>query len=367
MKKKIFMEKIMKDIDITNHSYSLEEQELEQNENLDNEDFKLNKYDISAYPADYTIKTLLEKFKETIIVPKFQRGYVWGSNKIKQSRLIESFLLRLPVPQIFLFQKKKEKNMLLIDGFQRVNTLHEFYNDNIKLKGVQEQWLGKTYSDLDEIDQEELDNSTLRAIIIRQIEPDDDNSSMFYIFERLNTGGVTLSPMEIRKAIFYGDLFLSLSELNEDENWRLITGKISADTRLRDIEWLLRLVALSSQEYGKYQSPMKDYLNKFMSQNFKLDFTEICSKLKETFRLITKAIGPKPFHIPKGRLNIAAMDAFIVNCTINQLTVENIKDKYNKLIHSEDYNSLITARDTSTTDMLRSRFSFVEKTFNGES
>ncbi len=112
---------------------------------------------------------------------------------------------------------------------------------------------------------------------------------------------------------------------------------------------------------------MKDYLNKFMSQNFKLDFTEICSKLKETFRLITKAIGPKPFHIPKGRLNIAAMDAFIVNCTINQLTVENIKDKYNKLIHSEDYNSLITARDTSTTDMLRSRFSFVEKTFNGES
>ena len=69
--------------------------------------------------------------------------------------------------------------------------------------GSQKQWETKNYSELDEIDQEELDNSTLRAIIIRQIEPDDDNSSMFYIFERLNTGGVTLSPMEIRKAIYY--------------------------------------------------------------------------------------------------------------------------------------------------------------------
>lgn len=59
--------------------------EIEQNENLDDEDFRLNKYDISAYPADYTIKTLLEKFKGTIIVPEFQRGYVWGTNKIKQS------------------------------------------------------------------------------------------------------------------------------------------------------------------------------------------------------------------------------------------------------------------------------------------
>ncbi|MCI5115323.1 MAG: DUF262 domain-containing protein [Candidatus Electrothrix sp. AX1] len=340
--------------------------EIEQNENLDDEDFRLNKYDISAYPADYTIKTLLEKFKGTIIVPEFQRGYVWGTNKIKQSRLIESFLLRLPVPQIFLFQKKKEKNMLLIDGFQRVNTLYEFYNDNIKLKGVQEQWEGKTYSDLDEIDQEELDNSTLRAIIIRQIEPDNDNSSMFYIFERLNTGGVTLSSMEIRKAIFYGDFFLSLSELNEDENWRLITGKRSNDQRLRDIEWLLRIISLL-QGHGDYQSPMKNYLNNFMSKNFQSNFNEVCLRLKESFKLIIEALSPKPFHIPKGRLNIAAMDAFIVNCTRKQLTIKSIKNKYDILMQSEEFNNLITARDTSTTEMLRSRFLLVDKIFNGKS
>jgi len=252
-----------------------EDIEVEENEDQEDENFKLNKYDISAYPADYTIKTLLEKFEKTIIVPEFQRRYVWGADITKQSRLIESFLLRLPVPQIFLFQKKDDKNMLIIDGFQRVNTLRKFYKDKLSLKGVQEQWIDKKYSELDEIEQEELDNSTLRAIIIRQIEPDNDNSSMFYIFERLNTGGVTLSPMEIRKAIFYGNFYNMLEELNNDNNWKLITGKKTVDNRLRDIEWLLRISSFLCEDFNLYQSPMKDYLNSFMNKNAKLNQTDL--------------------------------------------------------------------------------------------
>lgn len=83
--------------------------------------------------------------------------------------------------------------------------------------------------------------------------------------------------------------------------------------------------------------------------------------------MIIEALSPKPFHIPKGRLNIAAMDAFIVNCTRKQLTIKSIKNKYDILMQSEEFNNLITARDTSTTEMLRSRFLLVDKIFNGKS
>lgn len=353
---------------IENHNreeaYFTEDVDVEENEDHDDENFKLNKYDISAYPADYTIRTLLEKFEKTIIVPEFQRNYVWGTDIIKQSRLIESFLLRLPVPQIFLFQKKDEKDMLIIDGFQRVNTLRKFYKDDLSLKGVQKQWENKKYSELDEIEQEELDNSTLRAIIIRQIEPDDDNSSMFYIFERLNTGGVTLSPMEIRKAIFYGEFYNMLNKLNNDIHWKTITGKKGVDNRLRDIEWLLRISAFLSQDYNLYQSPMKDYLNSFMNKNAKLNNTELYNLLTNSFKRIVEQLGSKPFHIPKNRLNVAAMDAIIVNIAKNIDKDINIKNIYERIKNDDTFVNYITARDTSTTEGLRKRFKLVESYFH---
>ncbi len=341
-----------------------EDVEVEENEDQEDENFKLNKYDISAYPADYTIKTLLEKFEKTIIVPEFQRRYVWGADITKQSRLIESFLLRLPVPQIFLFQKKDDKNMLIIDGSQRVNTLRKFYKDKLSLKGVQEQWIDKKYSELDEIEQEELDNSTLRAIIIRQIEPDNDNSSMFYIFERLNTGGVTLSPMEIRKAIFYGNFYNMLEELNNDNNWKLITGKKTVDNRLRDIEWLLRISSFLCEDFNLYQSPMKDYLNSFMNKNAKLNQTDLYNLLKNTFEIIVNELGIRPFHIPKKRLNIAAMDAIIVYLAKNIDKNIDLKTTYRRIIKDVKFIEYITARDTSKTDGLKKRFKLVESYFD---
>jgi len=349
---------------------SLEENEknisaidIEDNEDWDAEDFRIERYDIASYPADYTIKTLLDNVNNNRIeLPKFQRKFVW--DVIKQSRLIESFLLGLPVPQIFLFRKPDDPKLYIIDGFQRIYTLKRFYNNKFALKGVNKKWEGKCYKDLDEDDRSFLDESTLRAIIIRQISPKDD-SSMYYIFERLNTGGVTLSPMEIRKAIYYGKFYEMLEESNKDKNWKKIIGKPDEDKRLRDIEWILRFFAFYLTKIDEYHDPMKEFLNRFMRKNRDLYNENLKKVFKDTCRIVIENFGDKPFHFPKGRLNLAVMDSVMVSIAKSK-DKSNLKEKFERLKKDDKFVKLIQERDTSKAKILKERFKIAYNVFGVE-
>ena len=189
---------------------------------------------ITSYGADYPVDGLVKRVKGgDIIVPLFsrapeegqttvgfQREFVW--KKSQADRFIESLLLGLPVPSIFLVKEPNGK-FLVLDGQQRLRTLQSFYDGifegiEFKLSGVQTQWIGKTYSTLHPEDRRRLDNSILHAIIVRQDEPNEDQSSIYLIFERLNSGGTILQPQEIRVALYHGEFAALLGELNKDEN-----------------------------------------------------------------------------------------------------------------------------------------------------
>ncbi|WP_287128389.1 DUF262 domain-containing protein [Candidatus Cyanaurora vandensis] len=199
------------------------------------------KYSITSYGADYTIDGLIKRLNHSsIYVPDFQRGFVW---KPKQaSRFIESLLLGLPVPGIFLSKEKETQKLLVIDGQQRLRTLEYFYNGifaNTKkefyLEGVQKKFEGLTYKTLTE-DRRRLDDSILHATIIKD-EPSDDESGIYYVFERINTGGTYLQPQEIRSAIYHGRFSKFLRTLNENEEWRSIFGSVNKN--MRDQELIL--------------------------------------------------------------------------------------------------------------------------------
>ncbi len=339
---------------------------IEEDTQLDEEKFEIGKYDISSYPADYTMTSIMDLYnKKKIELPEFQRNYIWGKDKIKQSRLIESFLLGLPVPQIFLFQKKETKSLLIIDGFQRLETLKLFYDNILSLKGLSSTWNNQKYKDLSPDDQQRIDMSTLRAIIIRQNAPQDEYSSMYHIFERLNTGGIILSSMEIRKAISYGKLFKALVKLNNDENWKKIIGLSSNDARLRDVEWILRCFALYEAQ-DKYKSPMKEFLNGFMSENKNKEFPILIKKFQEVFDLTVNSIGERPFHIPHNRLNIGAMETFLVIIAMNLEKIKNISIKlfYDAIFKNQEFINNIARRDTSKTEVLNERFEIAERVLN---
>ena len=114
------------------------------------------RYEISSYPTDFTVKVMYEKWRNTqLVIPDFQRRYVW--NLPQASRFIESFLLGLPIPQVFLYRKRDSSKLLVLDGQQRLATIAKFYSGQFshdrvfRLRGVNSMWNGKTYEELDEV------------------------------------------------------------------------------------------------------------------------------------------------------------------------------------------------------------------------
>jgi uncharacterized protein with ParB-like and HNH nuclease domain len=332
---------------MTEYNEGMEELESE-NSDLDSVP---SAYEVITYPADFTLEGLVNKYKKgTMIVPGFQRNYVWN---IKQaSRLIESFLLGLPVPAIFLFTDATKNEQLVLDGQQRLKTLVYFFEgffgeENsgrrkvFKLIGLNENspYFNKTYKDLEETDQaafNKLNDSVLRAFVVKQITPD-GNTSVFHIFERLNTGGTQLVGQEIRNCIYHGPFNDLLCDLNSYGNWREIFGTDKFHKRQKDIELILRFLAFY-EDSDKYEKPIKDFMSGFMSkyQNASPEkMNEFESIFKKTCDKVLVNLGEKPFHIWSG-FNVAVFDSIFTVLAQNP-TPDNLKDRYRRLKSDEAF------------------------------
>ncbi len=330
-------------------------------------------YDITSYPSDYTLSVLFKMWNDQdITIPDFQRSFVWSIQQ--SSLLIESFLIGLPVPPIFLYIDSVNKN-LVVDGQQRLLStvfyLEGFFGpenekgkrQTFRLSGLNENspYYNKKFKELTPSDQRKLENSVLRAINIRQLSPDGENTSIYHIFERLNTGGTPLTEQEIRNVVFRGPFLQSLKELNNDVNWRKILGKKLPDKHQKDVELILRLFALSNFIL-QYEKPMKEFLNKVATKHknsTSKSLTEFVSNFPKASKLIATSIGEKAFHI-RGPLNTSAMDS-VFSVVINNLTKipNNFEARYKKLVVDQtfvDYTSLGTT-DTKT---VKERYKYAE-------
>lgn len=324
----------------------------------DDDDSKgmLAPYQISFFPADFTLSGYHEKKKSgQLVIPPFQRNYVW--DVVKASRLIESFLLGLPVPGVFLYKEKKTNRLQVIDGQQRITSAIRYFETRFdervfRLKGVQPKWEGKSFDELDEADRYQLQDTVLRATVVQQLNPDDD-SSVYHVFERLNTGGVNLNPMEVRKCVYFGDYFKLLEALNENADWRKILGKETPDKRLRDTELLLRVLSFG-YDGESYEKPMKQFLNRHMGAARKLDSDALEDRVKTTSErfealvaAVVEALGEKPFHL-RQRLNYAITDAVLGTLFREGLPdLGVIRAGYRSLVENEDF---INAVSFNTSD-----------------
>jgi hypothetical protein len=171
----------------------------------ESEEYTHSRFKITSYGADMTAFELTHRLgKDLIIPPAFQRKYVW---RIKQaSRFIESLLMGLPVPGIFLFKDLKLKKQLLVDGLQRLESVHRFKNKEFegklfKLTEIAEPWNGKTWDELSPEDQDVIDQSVIHATIFQQDFPKEDRS-IYEVFERINTGGRSSTSIPSRPRPF---------------------------------------------------------------------------------------------------------------------------------------------------------------------
>lgn len=273
------------------------------------------RYEITSYGADYLVDGLVKRLRnEDIYLPDFQRGYVWPLPQA--SRFIESLLLGLPAPSIFLSKDADTRKLLVIDGQQRLLTLQRFYDGTFgqqpfRLRGVAEEFEGKTYAELGDEDRRRLDDAILHAIVIRQDGPSGDNSSVYMVFERLNTTSMALSPQEIRACVYHGPFNDYLAEANKNADWRAIFGR--ENPRQKDRELLLRFFALF-YDRGSYRRPMKLFLSSFMDSNRHLeryDESALDAVLKPTVALANETLTPSAFR-PERALNTSVTDAILV-------------------------------------------------------
>jgi hypothetical protein len=341
-------------------------------------------YSITSYGADYPVDSLVKRIEaKDIIVPVFswkkpknagvlgfQRDYVWPRSKA--DRFIESLLLGLPVPGVFLV-KEPSGVLLVLDGHQRLQTLRSFYQGTIggaeyRLNNVQERFVGKRYQDLDTEDRRRIDDSIIHATIVRQDQPTEDQSSIYVIFERLNTGGVNLQPQEIRVALYHGEFVQVLQTLNEDPCWRKLYGPKSK--RLKDLELILRFFAFFF--YGEqYESPMKSFLNRYMATNRNLgkQSEAVLRRIfTTTVKVIFDGLGTKAFR-PKRAINAAVVDSLMTGIAkrigFKGSAITNFAElnrRFDKLMRDQKYAEAIET-GTSQEANVRDRLAKAEKAF----
>jgi len=332
-------------------------------------------YRIASYPSDLTLEGLHLKWqREEIEIPQLQRRWVWSH--VQASRLIESFLLGLPVPSIFVYRERDTEIQLVIDGQQRLRSIFGFFEGDLPsggdffLKGVGSQWEGKTYtssedkpySGLTEAERIRLRDSVLRVIVIEQLDPHDD-TSIYHIFERLNTGGTGLALQEIRNCTYHGPFNDLLAELNQDKLWRDIFGTPTSDVRMRDLELILRFSALSEPSIV-YTKPMKKFLNDFMAKHKRDTGLEPRKILfLDTVKRVRESLGPRPFHVKRG-INAAVFDSVMVAFAKSSHSPINLKERYDTLLENPSYQDAINA-GTTDVDVVNRRIDLAAKTLFG--
>jgi uncharacterized protein with ParB-like and HNH nuclease domain len=318
------------------------------------DDLQVEEYDITAAPNDFNVLTI-NSFLESgaVRIPGFQRNYVWDLGRA--SKLIESLILGLPVPQVFLYEVERNK-FLVIDGQQRLMSIYYFikqrfprkdrrselraifdqhgnipdsvihddnYFENFRLKLAESlpnhpnRFKGLAYHTLENY-KTQFELRTIRNVIIKQNSPQGDDSSMYEVFNRLNTGGINLKPQEIRTSMYHSNFYEVLYRMNSDPRWRRLLGNKDPDLHMKDVEVLLRGFALLIDR-EKYAPSMVKFLNQFSrkARAHTPDQNQYLSALLDSFLGASASLADDALLNKKsGRFNVALFEgAFVAACT----------------------------------------------------
>jgi hypothetical protein len=172
------------------------------------------------------------------------------------SILIESFLLDIPVPVVYLNRTSGGKYEV-IDGLQRLTSVFDYFDNKYALQrlDVLTDLNGKRFQDIPQAHQRKLEDVTLRSFELTHGSRD----IQFIVFERLNTGGVKLKDMEIRNCLYRGTLNDLVKELAETADFKAAVGQVGLSKRMQDRALILRFLAFRERTYLRCQHGLKRF------------------------------------------------------------------------------------------------------------
>lgn len=221
--------------------------------------FDPSKIDIDMRTMELSSIIKRLKYDEINMNTDFQRkSGLW--TKVQKSQLIESLLLRIPIPA-FYFDGGVKDNWLIIDGLQRITTLKEFVVDGtLKLSGLEffNDLEGMTFAELPRTFARRIEETNIIAYIVKDGTP---ANVKYNIFKRINTGGLELTSQEIRHALYQGPATELCKRFAKLEEFKTATTYSIRDDRMMDQEFVLRFVAVCYYGIDKYEGIPDNYLN----------------------------------------------------------------------------------------------------------
>lgn len=326
--------------------------------------------DVHSFPTTILLRSIIDQWNDgELIIPTFQRKFVW---KIEQaSKFIDSLMSDIPFPSIMLY-KDSDKKFHIIDGQQRIKSILYFTGNfnkdsidpldkkyiNFRLKGLSDKspYYEKTFSGdncFTEDEKRELKNKSIPITVITIDDPD-DLSSIYSIFERLNSGGTPLTSQEIRNCICQGKFNDFLFDINQNEKWQSFITSSYDRVHQRDVELILRFFALYD-ELSIYKKPLKDFLTIYFKKKISMTDDEISEKRKlftEVIDTIYENIGSRPFHGKNG-LNSSLADSIMLAFAHNLDNIpSDIKSRWFNLVNNnKEFYSLIEKSSDSASDI----------------
>lgn len=362
----------------------------------DDDPLSIDEFDIVASPNDFNVITIVDFIKSGVVkIPGFQRNYVWDIKRA--SKLVESILIGLPIPQIFLYEESRNK-FLVIDGQQRLMSIYYFVRGRFPRKEklvelrqmfdeqgeisnavmedsryfvdfnlrLPEQVPGhinrfnkQNYTTLDEEYQTTFNLRTIRNVIVKQVRPN-GNSSIYEIFSRLNSGGMNLTPQEIRRCTYDSPFYDMLYRTNTRPEWRRLVGAEVPDLHMKDVEILLRGFAMLI-EGGTYKPSMIRFLNLFSesAKTFDQRKLESLEELLESFMESCAKLTADTFRIG-GRFSPMVFESvFVASCSEAYGTGTLVSGKINPdsvvTLRTDRKFFSATQSNTTATDQVRTR------------
>lgn len=322
--------------------------------------------DVDIISQPMVISNIVEELKEDgniVLDPDFQRfPELWDDKK--QSRLIESLIIRIPLPT-FYFDAGSDDNekLIVVDGLQRLNAIRRFMAlkegdpKRLILSGMEylPEYNGRSFEMLPSNIQKRIKSQVVTTYIIRAGTPDKVRTS---IFTRINTGGMTLQPAEIKNSVYRGRAANLLKELAHSKEFLQATrGKIETK-RMLDCEFVNRFLAFYLLGLEQYEGNLEDFLNNVLIrlQREPSETFEMCRKdFFKAMRYSESIFGKTAFRKINmdgkyGRINKPLYDCVSVNlaklsendCERLLINREILNGKYVALLRAKDFVDIIT-------------------------
>lgn len=347
------------------------------NINLDVLQTKAKERTVKTQSIEYDLETLVKKIKNKIVKldPEYQRRHRW--NYETSSKLIESLILNIPIPIIYLSYDidvdtdEEGARYSVIDGQQRLTAIVKFFGNDFPLEGLDilEDLNDCYYKDLPPFLLRRLEERTVKCL---RIDSTIDPQVKYDIFERLNSGSVKLESHELRNAVLRGPFNDKCKELAKDTNFRKLlqipvtNGDENAKVKkMEDVELVLRFFALFNDNYKSYKKTKDKQFKDFLSDELekknqykKADIEKLSKRFTETMKIILDNFGDLAFakykyekgkFVKQSNFNAAVYDALSVGVSaeiktqkIDAKKVENFKDLFkNSKFHDNISGSIL--------------------------